>query len=149
MMAIYKIEFYKNIDYILNDYSYMSDIDKEIIANLDFDSMFEYFDLYDNYILYIISNEIEIEKYKKILNINLIPYLCTDMTKLLLSGLIDIEYELSKYVISQNEISYYKFVDNTNKFLLANLNLDDILDMIIDKGIDSLKQIHLEFLKTI
>ena len=57
----------------------MSDNDLEKIASLDVDSSFDYEDG-EFYYVYVITSEIEINKYKKVLENNLISFKCENIS---------------------------------------------------------------------
>ena len=89
------------------------------------------------------------KNYKNLLNNNLIPYFCEDLSQLVLDNDIDLELELQKWAEPENYQDYDNFIYEVNQWLLKNLNLDSILDRINQKGIKTLRPIDKDFLKTI
>lgn len=143
------IEFHRPIEDISYDYENLPDIDKYKLSNIDIKASFDYEDNYLNYKIYLLIAPEELKIYKKILDINLIPYLCRDITENVLQNKIDLEKYLMKWITPKNKESYHKFISNIKDWLISNLDLDTILDMINDKGLKALLPIHKEFLKRI
>lgn len=141
MLSVFKVSFKK----FLSNNNLIPDSDLEKIANLDIESSFDY-EKEDSYYCYIITNQIEIEKYKNILENNYIGYSCKDISE----GLIKNEYDISYIIDYLDDNNYYLydiFLDDLDRWLYSNLDLDTILDMISAKGINSLRDIDRKFLK--
>lgn len=149
MVTLQVIEFCRSSEDISCDYEYLSDIDKSKLFNIDFVSDFDFEDENQNYTFYLLITINEIEKYKKILNDNLIPYICTDISQDVIKNNINLERILYSYVNFLNEENYYHFIKDVNKWIEDNLDIDIILDMISENGIRSLRQIDKEFLNRI
>jgi hypothetical protein len=145
---IIKISFNVNLPYIEDLYSTLSDLDKQRVSSLDVLSTF-YHDKGELRMVYLIISSKDIKTYKNLLNNNLIPYFCEDLSQLVLDNDINLEIELQKWVEPENCNDYDNFIFEINKWLLKNLNLDSILDRINQKGIKTLRPIDKDFLKTI
>jgi hypothetical protein len=141
MLSVFKVSFKK----FLSNNNLIPDSDLEKIANLDIESSFDY-EKDDSYYCYIITNQIEIEKYKNILEKNYIGYSCKDISDKLIKNEYDISYIID-YLDDNNYYLYDIFLDDLDRWLYSNLDLDTILDMISAKGINSLRDIDRKFLK--
>jgi hypothetical protein len=141
MLSVFKISFKK----FLSNNNLIHDLDLEKIANLDIESSFDY-EKDDSYYCYIITNKIEIEKYKNILEKNYIGYYCKDISEELLKNEYDISYIID-YLDDNNYYLYDIFLDDLDRWIYSNLNIDIILDIISAKGMDSLRGIDKKFLK--
>ena len=140
-LSVYKISFKK----FLSTYSVISDLDLERIANLDIESSFDY-EKGELYYCYVLTAEIEIKKYRKILEGNLITFDCEDIS----SQLIKNEYDILgiRSFLTENDYFIYEiFLDDLNKWIYNKLDIDIILDIISSKGISSLRDVDKKFLK--
>lgn len=144
---VYKIKYGKSSLELNEDYQYLSDYEKEAMAELDAISFFDYDDDLQKYTCYIITTPLEIKKYSKILSNNLILHDFYDLSEDILLGKTDIEKEVKDKINSFNFLKYDFFIEDINDWLLENLNIDIVLDRINEVGIDSLKDIEKEFLK--
>jgi hypothetical protein len=140
-LSIYKISFKK----ILTTYSTITEVDLDKIASLDIESSFDY-EKDGLYYCYVITTEIEINKYKKILEKNLINFTCEDVSDIIIKNDYDISY-IKNYLDDDNHYIYEIFLHDLNCWIYSKLDIDIILDMISFKGIDSLRQVDKKFLK--
>lgn len=138
--SVYKISFKK----ILTTYSNISDADLDKIGSLDIESSFDY-EKDGLYFCYVISSEIEINKYIKILEKNLINFKCEDISDLLLKNEYDVSY-IKNYLDETNHYVYEVFIHDINNWIYSKLDIDIVLDMISFKGINSLREIDKKFL---
>jgi hypothetical protein len=143
------IEFCRSSEDVSYDYDHLSDNDKEKITNLDTVASFDFDDEQQNYVCYSLMSSNETEKWKNILDANLIPYICHDISLNVIKNNINLEKKLIKYTNNYNENSYHEFINKLNEWIKSNLDLDTVLDMINEKGVDSLRLIDKEFLKNI
>ena len=102
------IEFFRSSEDVLYDYRNLSDNDMEKILNLDIQSMIDFGDENGNYTFCILILPSEIEKYKKILDDNIIPYICTNTSQNVIKNNINMEKNLLKYNCDENK--YNKFI---------------------------------------
>mgnify|MGYP003336493820 CR=1 FL=1 len=142
-------EFHRASEDVASDYELLSDLDKERISNLEPEATFDYEDEFGNYNCCLILSEIELEKYKNLLDKNTIPYLCKDISYNVIKNDINLSKKLIKYTNNANKNLYYDFIRKVDSWITQNLELDIILDMINEKGIDSLRKIDKEFLNNL
>jgi len=140
-LCVYKISFKK----ILSTYSTISELDLDKIAALDIENSFDY-EIEGLYYCYVITTKVEMNKYVKILEKNLINFDCIDISESLIKNEYDISY-ISDHLDHENYYIYEIFLEDYNRWLYSRLDLDIILDMISSKGINSLRDIDKKFLK--
>lgn len=143
---IYRITFFKSTQELNDDYERLSDNEKEKIANMDAESFFDYEEL-DNYICFVISTPLELDKYVQILNDNFISHQCDNISELILRSEFVVSQELDDKINSLNSIKYNFFKDDVDKWILSNLDIDTVLDRISKVGIDGLNEIEKTYLK--
>ncbi len=146
-LRVYQIEFFRTPFDVAHDYNTMTSGEKEKIAELEIHSSFDYEDDFNNYTLVIIANEKTADRYKIILFNNIIPNITKDISDNILSNKIDLIEDLKKYKNKKNSEKLFDFTVALENWIEANLDLDKILDLINEKGIESLKEIHLKILK--
>lgn len=140
-LSVYKISFKK----LLSTYSTISELDLEKIASLDIESSFDY-EKDELYYCYVITTKLEINKYRKILEKNLIGFTCEDMSTPIIKNEYDISY-IKEYLDQENYYIYEIFIEDLDKWIYSKLDLDTVLDMISYKGMDSLRPVDKKFLK--
>jgi hypothetical protein len=123
----------------------MSHDDLEKLETLEINSSFDY-ELEGSYYCYIISNEKEMDKYKKILKNNLINYHCEDISDKVIRSEYDISY-IKNHIDEDNYFIYDMFIEDFEIWLRNNLDIDIILDIINVKGMSGLREIDKQFLK--
>ncbi len=138
---IYKICFLKHLASFAN----VTESDFEKISSLDIESSFD-FENGDFYFCYVISNEIEITKYCKILEKNLISFKCENISDAILKNEYDISY-IKNHLDEDNNLMYKVFLKDLDKWIYSNLDIDTILDMINLNGMKSLRKVDKKFLK--
>lgn len=146
LKKVYIFEFNRSSESVADDYDLLSEIDKEKISDLDTDASFDYEDEFGNYNFYLVISELEFLKYKKLLDDNNIAYLCEDISNDILRNDINLSKKLLKYTNNMNENLYHEFINTLNDWISQNLELDIILDMINERGIDSLRKVDKDFL---
>ena len=148
-LRVYQIEFYRTPYDVAHDYNTMSIVEKEKLSSLEIFSSFDYEDDFNNYILIFITDKTTADKYKIILFNNVIPNVTKDLSDNIINGKIDLLEDLQKFRNSKNTEKYFDFMVAFESWLEANLDLDKILDIINEKGLEALKEIHLRILKKI
>ena len=146
-LQLQKFEYLRGSDILAEEYTYLSETDKEKIINIESEATFDYEDENKNYTCYLLIESSELEKYKKVLDYNLIAYLCHDISQSVIKNQINLEKILKKYITSENERDYYFFIKTVEDWIMSKLDLDMVLDMINEKGIKSLREIDKQFLK--
>ena len=148
-LQLQKFEYLRGADILADEYTYLSDNDKEKIVNIHSKATFDYEDEKQNYNCYLLIESSVLKKYKNILDLNLISYLCHDVSQSVIKNQTNLEKILSKYITSENEKDYYEFIKIVNEWILSKLDLDIVLDIINDSGIESLREIDKDFLKKV
>lgn len=148
-LTLQKLDFHRSAEELASDYTYLSDNDKEKIIHIDSKGTFDLEDERMNYTCYLLIEQTEINKYKKILDDNLIAYICKDISLSVIKNDINLEKILKKYVNSANKNDFKIFIKEVNGWILDSLDLDTVLDMINEKGINSLRKVDKTFLKKV
>ena len=89
------------------------------------------------------------EIYKKVLDDNYIPYICEEISQKVIDNKINLEVELENYINFYNSIDYDVLIYEVNLWLKQRLTLDSILDRISEYGIETLRPIDREILRSI
>jgi hypothetical protein len=137
-LSVYKISF-------KNSYQVVSDLDLDKISNLDIESSFDY-KVGDSFYFYVITTKIEINKYIKILEKNLIAFTFEDLSDSIINYQHDLSYS-KQYLDDENTYIYEIFMEDLNRWIYSKLDLDIVLDIISTKGIESLREVDKKFLK--
>jgi hypothetical protein len=145
-LQLQKFEYFRGADILAEEYTYLSENDKERIINIDSEATFDFEDEHNNYTCYLLIDSSELQKYKKVLDLNLIAYLCNDISQSVIKNQLNLEKILSKYVTPDNERDYYTFMKTVDDWIVSKLDLDLVLDMINEKGMASLRDIDKRFL---
>jgi hypothetical protein len=91
-----------------------------------------------NYTLFVISDNLGVDNFKMFLDENKIPYICKNISDLVLSGEININDSI---LDSLDEFNYEisdLFLEEIDDWIYQNTDIDIILDKISEKGIESL-----------
>jgi hypothetical protein len=140
-LSVYKISFKKTSA----SYAAISDLDQDRIANLYIESSFNY-EKDDLFYCYVLTTEIEIRKYKKILTSNGITHTFGNVSDKIIKNEYDISF-IKDYLDDENFFIYEIFLEDLEKWIYNRLDIDIILDIISTKGIDSLRAVDKQFLK--
>jgi hypothetical protein len=128
------------------EYEKLSELEKTKIINVEAISTFDYIDDENNYICYMIISPIEMSKYEGIL-LNLdIKYKSIDIGNSILNGEIDLMKVFEKYKHPINMESYLDFFEDLEKWIMKNQTVDNVLDIINEKGYENLRNIDKDFL---
>jgi hypothetical protein len=94
----------------------------------------------------MIISPIEMSKYEDIL-LNLdIKYKSNDIGDEILNGEIDLRDVFEKHKHPINMETYLDFFDNLEKWIMKNQTVDNVLDIINEKGYENLRSIDKKFL---
>ena len=143
---LYKIKFYKSSLELNGEYDRLSDYEKDIVSDLNTESFFDYEDDLDNYICYVITTPLELDKYDKILKNNLIEHEYIDLSNPVLNNEINLDY-LENKIDNNNYFKYDFFMDDLDTWIYNNLEINIVLDRINEVGMESLKDVEKKFLK--
>lgn len=142
MISVYKIKFTKDPSKLNEEYDKLSDIDKEKISDMNADSFFA-FEEDDKYAFFVLTDPIELGSYLNVLNENFIRFELKDLSSDILKGIYNIE---SLNADLYKDKKYSLFVEDLNKWIYNNLDIDTILDRISTFGIESLRKVEKKFL---
>jgi len=145
---IFKISFIFEPSLLSEYYSTLSEIQKSKVSNLDILASF-YYQSYNMQVGYIVISQLEMEIYKKVLDDNYIPYICEEISQKVIDNKINLEVELENYINFYNSIDYDVLIYEVNLWLKQRLTLDSILDRISEYGIETLRPIDREILRSI
>ena len=143
---IFMIKFSKPSVELTKEYNDMKVEDKKNLSDINILSLIDIDDEH-GYECYIICEEVDIKKYKKILNSNKILYICDNISEKVISGEINLEKYIKEKLDSINKQFYKDFIKSVNTFITENLKLDDILDKITYSGLKSLTKLEKKYLK--
>jgi hypothetical protein len=146
MNRIFKINFNYSLFDLNGEWARLNDVDKDTLINLSAESFFDY-ELEDKYICYVLADTSELNKYVEILDKYNIDFKYKDISDIVLSSELDIEFELIKMVDSDNSIKYDFFIEDVNNWIVDNLDMDSVLDKISLYGINGLNELEKQFLK--
>lgn len=142
---IYLLEYCRDIDLVTWEYQNLSDTDRTQVANLKFRSSIDFITENGDYNMLIIAEENEFNKLKKILNENYIHCFYKELTKKLLSNKTNID-KITQNSKNENTNLYESFKQKLEEWIMENLDLDVVLDMINDIGIENIREIDKQFL---
>lgn len=142
----YKIVFDDDIESLNTIYDGLSEHEKEKISDLEAITYFDYIE--DNkYFFYVITSELEINRYTNILLDNLIDFKIEDISESILKNKINIEDDLQNKLDGDNIIKWDIFIYEVEDWILKNLTIDMVLDRISEVGIKNITEIENIFLK--
>ena len=145
MLKLYQITFDVDSYEIEILYDLLDDNIKDEIYNLDVLASFD-FDEGENYKCFLLAEEDIINNYLNILKLNNISYICKDITKDVINNDFNIEEYVKQRMDLLEHINFYIFNQEINTWIYENLDIDNILDRINKDGIESLREIDLQFL---
>lgn len=140
------IEYHRDTNQVSWEYQYLSELDRIAIANLVFEASIDYEDKHGNYAMIILSSQQQLDRFRNILDSNYIQHFIRDITTDILNNKSTIHKMLSNIKVDNEEL-ISKFVDKVEKWIYTNLDLDIVLDIINEQGIDSLRQVDKQFLE--
>jgi hypothetical protein len=145
MYQVFKMIFTQNSYELNNEYSKLSEHEKETIANILPDGYFEFNDKLEQFNLFLIITKEDLDRYAKILDENFIRFKLKNITKDLLNGL-DIQEHLKDYINPLNRHRFNTFKMKLEEWINQNLDIDTILDRINQIGIENLTKLEIKFL---
>lgn len=146
MNRVYKIVFNKSSFELDKDYERFSEQEKVTISSMNPDSFFDFNDK-EHYTLYLIFSPIDIEKYSKILNNNLIEHTSEDVSEKILENKLCVESSLKPFVNALNRFRWNTYKTKLDQWIYDNLDMDLVLDRIGQCGMDGLRPVEKKFLR--
>lgn len=146
MNRIYKIVFNKSSFELDKDYERFSEQEKVTISSMNPDSFFDFNDK-EHYTLYLIFSPLDIEKYSKILDNNLIEHTSEDVSEKILENKLCVESSLKPYVNALNRFRWNTYKAKLDQWIYDNLDMDLVLDRIGQCGMDGLRPVEKKFLR--
>jgi len=146
MKRVYKIVFDKSSFELDKDYERFSEQEKLAISSMNPDSFFD-FNHKEHYTLYLIFSPIDIEKYIRILDNNLIGHTTEDVSEMVLENKMCLESELKPFVNALNRFRWNTYKTKLDQWIYDNLDMDLVLDRIGQCGMDGLRPVEKKFLR--
>lgn len=146
---IYKIKFDDPIEVLADLYSEINPVDHLMSTMIRTEGCFDYQEDDGSYISYMIISNEGVSSYLEIMKRNGIGIKAEDVSDKILKNQIYLKEELLPHAKDINVDPYFEFVNSLEKWMKLRLSLDDVLDIITECGVDSLKDIHREILKTV
>jgi hypothetical protein len=146
MNRVYKIVFNKSSFELDKDYERFSEQEKVTISSMNPDSFFDFNDK-EHYTLYLIFSPLDIEKYSKILDNNLIKHTTEDVSERVLENKLCVESSLKPYVNALNRFRWNTYKARLDQWIYDNLDMDLVLDRIGQCGMDGLRPVEKKFLR--
>ena len=146
MNRVYKIVFNKSSFELDKDYERFSEQEKVTISSMNPDSFFDFNDK-ERYTLYLIFSPLDIEKYSKILNNNLIEHTSEDVSEKVLENKLCVESSLKPFVNALNRFRWNTYKAKLDQWIYDNLDMDLVLDRIGQCGMDGLRPVEKKFLR--
>ena len=146
MNRVYKIVFNKSSFELDKDYERFSEQEKVAISSMNPDSFFDFNDK-ERYTLYLIFSPLDIEKYSKILDNNLIEHTSEDVSEKILENKLCVESSLKPFVNALNRFRWNTYKAKLDQWIYDNLDMDFVLDRIGQCGMDNLRPVEKKFLR--
>jgi hypothetical protein len=146
MNRVYKIVFNKSSFELDKDYERFSEQEKVAISSMNPDSFFDFNDK-ERYTLYLIFSPLDIEKYSKILDNNLIEHTSEDVSEKILENKLCVESSLKPFVNALNRFRWNTYKAKLDQWIYDNLDMDLVLDRIGQCGMDGLRPVEKKFLR--
>jgi hypothetical protein len=146
MNRVYKIVFNKSSFELDKDYERFSEQEKLAISSMNPDSFFDFNDK-ERYTLYLIFSPLDIEKYSKILDNNLIEHTTEDVSERVLENKLCVESSLKPFVNALNRFRWNTYKAKLDQWIYDNLDMDLVLDRIGQCGMDGLRPVEKKFLR--
>jgi hypothetical protein len=142
--CIYRIIFEQNIEELDLKYNNISYHEQERISEMNIVSYFDYIKD-DKYYFYLITYPGEIKKYIEILENNLVRYKFDEISNDVLTNRLDFNKLVLK--LDYSKVKFNFFMQDLEKWISDNIDMDIILDRILEVGIDGLTTVEKNFLK--
>lgn len=144
---LYHIEFSRDIDTVIWEYTCLHENDRTKLAEIQFITTFDFLDIHNNnYHFLVLTEKLQMDKYLKILIDNLILHFAHNITQKVLKDQIDLK-KFEKTISKSNKVLWKNFRTKIEEWMLLNQDLDNVLDIINQKGIEKLRDIDKKFLE--
>lgn len=148
MKQIYKIKFNKSSYELDKDYEKFSEHEKASISSMIPDSFFDFNDNESIYTLYLIFSALDIDKYSKILENNLINHAIINISNSVLENKLCMETILKPFTNPLNRFRWNSFKVKIDEWIYSNLDMDLVLDRIGQcGGMENLRPVEKKFLR--
>jgi hypothetical protein len=147
MNRIFKLKFNFCDEDLEDHFISFSEEDQDDIEDLVAETFFDFHDDNDHYNCIMISTQSDVETYRDILNSNQVYFKIYDLSDGVINNKIDIESDYRRYINSENFMEWEFFINGINRWMLSELEIDNVLDRISEVGMDKLTKIEKYFLK--
>lgn len=147
MKQVYQIKFTKSSYELDKDYERLSEHEKVDIATMTPDSFFDFNNNEGYYILYLIFSPMDVERYSKILQNNLIDHSISNISDEVLCNEFSVDTILKPFVNALNRFRWNSYKDKLDDWIYDNLDMDLVLDRIGQCGMDGLRPVEKKFLR--
>lgn len=144
---IFKIKFDDPIEVLADLYSEINPVDHLMSTMIRTEGCFDFQEDDGSYISYMIISNEGVTTYLEIMKRNGIGIKVEDVSDKILKNQLYLKEELLPHAKDINVNPYYEFIKSLEKWIKIRLSPDDVLDIINERGVDSLKDIHREILK--
>lgn len=145
-LKLYHIDFARSVETVVWEYSLLPENDRIQLATLLFEASFDYQDSMKTYNFLILSDSQQMSKYTEILHNNMVLHFIHDWTEPILKDKLKID-NIEKNLDNSSLKIWEKFKTKLDEWLLSNQELDNVLDIILEKGVERLRDIDKKFLE--
>lgn len=145
-LKLYHLDFARPVETVVWEYSLLPENDRIQMANLFFEASFDYQDKMNTYNFLFITDSSQMTKYIDILQSNMVLHFVHDWTEPMLKDKLHIE-NIEKNLDSTSLKIWDKFKTKLDEWLLLNQQLDNVLDIILEKGVEKLRDSDKKFLE--
>ena len=124
----------------------MNETDRTNLTQIQFVNSFDYEDKYGFYNMIAISDSEQMNKYIKILENNLIFHHYRDISSTILKNQFDWR-KVEDRVKPSFKKNYNEFIKKSENWIIENTDLDTVLDLINERGIEDLREPDKKFLE--
>ena len=143
---IYHINYSRQVDTVIWEYTNLSDVDRTNLAQVNFDTSLDWEDKWDFYNMIVICQPKEMDKYRGILVNNLVFQHTRDISQLVLKNQYDF-LKVKEHIRPSLHRIFDLFIDKVDGWIEENTDLDTVLDLINEKGIENLRISDKKFLE--
>jgi len=145
-LKLYHIDFARSAETVVWEYSLLPENDRIQMSSLLFEATFDYQDTMKTYNFLVLADSQQMSKYTEILQNNMVLHFLHDWTEPILKDKVKID-NIEKNLDNSTLKIWEKFKTKLDEWLLLNQELDNVLDIILEKGVDRLRDIDKKFLE--